>query len=427
MSNLDMKTSRYATSRQKACQHCSVAKAKCDRNITGCSRCAKRKVPCVYLRTCPSKDKSPSQGEPSPQSPDSIPDSLVPSLGGLPPDSHSEAWTLPWAQPMGQHENIYTAPSSTHPLQSISAKDAELDFSNLELFCPINTDEITTRWMNPYIPVPGQTIKQYPPSVSNFISRILKSYAAVAARGRGTLPFIHPSQISGDPTGSPLTTCLSLIRICETPLPGTEGTAATILQREMETIMACHESYKDLSLLSAFQAYLIYCLALFFKLDQGPQSQLRSAMMNLQTLAHLSSTQGLMCVADQERTRPRWEEWIVTETKRRTLYVMYLFDSVLSAQEALPTFLATELHGLPASSSNSLWLARSRSEWEQEYNIHLAEWTDKSLSIDELWPVPADMDEPEIAKRSSRVDHWLEEIDEFGTMLYAVTSCTHGG
>lgn len=423
-----MKTSRYASSRQKACQHCSVAKAKCDRKVTGCSRCAKRKVPCVYPQTCPSNDKSPSQGEPSPQSPDSIPDSLIPSFGGLPPDSHSEAWTLPWAQPIGRREHVHTALSSTHPLNTISSKGAGLDFSNLELFCPINTDEITTRWMNPYIPVPGQAIKQYPPGVSNFISRKLKSYAAVAARGRGKLPFIHPSQLSEEQAAnSPLTTCLSLIRICETPLPGSEGTAAMVLQKEMENIMECHESYNELSVLGAFQAYLIYYLVLFFKLDQRPYNQLRSAMMNLQTLAHFSSKQGLMCVADQGHTRPRWEEWIITETKRRTLYVMYLFDSVLSTQEALPTFLATELLGLPASASKSLWHARSRSEWEREYNIHLAEWTDKSLTIDELWPVPPDMDEPDIARRSRRVDHWLEEIDEFGTMLYAVTSCTHGG
>ncbi|KAJ5525644.1 hypothetical protein N7494_012294 [Penicillium frequentans] len=422
-----MKTSRYATSRQKACQHCSVAKAKCDRKATGCSRCAKRKIPCVYPQTRSSKEKSPSQGGPSPQSPDSIPDSLVPSFCGLPPDSHSEAWTEPWAQPVGQREHIRTASSNTLTSNPISFKKTELDFSNLELFCPINTDEITTRWMNPYIPVPGQTIKQYPSGVSSFISRILKSYTAVAARGRGTLPFVHPSQISEQPASSPLTTCLSLIKICETPLPGSEGTAAMVLQREMGNIMECHESYNELSLLGAFQAYLIYCLALFFKLHQGPQNQLRSAMMNLQTLAHLSSKQGLMCVADQDRTRPKWEEWIVTETKRRTLYVMYLFDSVLSTQEALPTFLATELLGLPSSASKLLWHARSRSEWEREYNIHLAEWTDKSLTIDELWPVPPDMDAPDIARRSRRVDHWLEEIDEFGTMLYAVTSCTHGG
>jgi len=60
------------------------------------------------------------------------------------------------------------------------------------------------------------------------------------------------------------------------------------------------------------------------------------------------------------------------------------------------------------------------------YNIHLAQWMDGGLCIDELWPIPANLDETGISERRSRVDEWLQNIDEFGTMLYAVTSCTHG-
>ena len=149
-------------------------------------------------------------------------------------------------------------------------------------------------------------------------------------------------------------------------------------------------------------------------------------MINLQELAHASSRQGLVCAADQKRARPSWEEWIVTETKRRTLYVMYLFDSILSAHEGLPTYLGTELEGLPAPASKSLWQAKTRSDWERAYNIHLAEWTERSLSIDELWPVPEGFTESETATRQMRIDRWLEDVDEFGTMLFAVVSCTHG-
>src|ERR1700752_1727140 len=45
-----MKTSRYSTSRQKACQQCSNAKARCDRNSGNgrCVRCAQRGLPCAY-------------------------------------------------------------------------------------------------------------------------------------------------------------------------------------------------------------------------------------------------------------------------------------------------------------------------------------------------------------------------------------------
>lgn len=302
----------------------------------------------------------------------------------------------------------------------------DLDFSRLELTCPIDADAITNRWLNPYIPHPEQTVKEYPASVTRFIYRILKSYAAMAARGRGTLPFLHPIQIKHQATGSPLATCLSLVRISENPLPGSESAATLVLQREMESIAALRENYDDMSLLAAFQAYLIYTMVLFFRLSQGPSSFFRGAMMNLQELACSASRRGLVCAADEHHARPRWEEWIVAETKRRTLYVMYLFDSVLSAQENLPTFLGVELRGLPAPASKTLWEAHNRNDWEKEFNNFLAEWTERGLTIDELWPIPADYGEPAIARRQSRVDHWLESLDEYGTMMFAVTGCTHG-
>lgn len=392
---------------------------------------------CVYTKP----QNSSQQALHGPQSPVSLPDAVFENVGihvstttqqtrpGMNDSEHElgghELNMLPLdvALPHAQAPNLKQL--ETNPL--LVPEYAGLDFSNLDLFCPIDVDGITTRWMNPYIPVPGQKIKQYPTGVNVYIYRVLKSYATIAARGRGIPPFVHPSQISGSPAGSPLTTCLSLIRICANPIPGSEATVMVVIQREMEAIMQWHTEYDDVSLLAAFQAYLIYCLIMFFKLNQTPDNQLRPAMINLQTIAHLSCKNGLMCVADQHHARPRWEEWIVTETKRRSLYVVYLFDSVLSTQEDVPTFLGTELTGLPSTASKSLWQAQSRGIWEKEYNLHLAEWTERGLTIDELWPIPDDMDDMSVEERRRRVDHWLEDIDEFGTMMYAVTACTHGG
>jgi hypothetical protein len=302
-----------------------------------------------------------------------------------------------------------------------------LDFSCLELVCPINAGEISNRWLNAYIPITGQTTKAYPVSITSFIYRILKSYAAVAVHGRAIPPFVHSSEMMALATCPPLSTCLSLVRICERPLPGSEVVTAEILQREMNNLYELRGTYDDLALLAAFQAYLIYAMVLFFRLNQVSDTFLRQAMMNLQEIACISSQGGLVCIAEQQQARPRWEPWIVAEAKRRTLYTMYLFDSVLSAHDDLPTFLGTELQGLPAPSNKALWESQSRHSWETVYNMYLAEWMDGGLCIDELWPIPADLDERGTSQRRNRVDEWLQNIDEFGTMLYAVTSCTHGG
>ncbi|KAI5922176.1 MFS general substrate transporter [Camillea tinctor] len=292
----------------------------------------------------------------------------------------------------------------------------------LELFSPINVSDISNRWLNSFVDAPGQKIKEYPATITAFVYRILKSYASVAVRGRGVPPFIHSSQISGSYIRSPLSTCLSLVRVCENSLPGSEDAVARVLQSEMGSIYEQHRVYDEMTLLAAFQAYLIYSMVLFFRLGQVSSSFLRQAMTSLQDLACSSSRQGVMCTAERVNARPRWEAWIVAESKRRSLYIMYLFDSALSAQDGLPTFLGTELQGLPTSSNKSLWKAETRHEWETAYNIHLADWAEGGLRIDELWPIPEDLDEQGIFKRRNRVDRWLENVDEFGTMLYAITS-----
>lgn len=433
-----MKSTRYATSRQKACQQCSVAKARCDRKERCCSRCAQRGLSCVYVNNTggpvpfsssfarssggpllsPERDDVSTQGTPQDPPTPSIHPALADSRSIVEfspsiPAAAAIRPQLPVTQPSGP---VFTAPALPPDI---------LEFSNLDLVCPINAEEISNRWLNAYIPIPGQSVKNYPPTVSAFIYRILKSYTGMAIHGRGFPPFVHVSQLTG--LSQPLATCLSIIRICDRPLLGSENVTAEILQREMNNLYDRRETYDDFSLLSAFQAFLMYTMVLFFRLSQGTNPFLRQAMMNLQELACVTSRRGLMCVSEQQRTRPKWESWIIAEAKRRTLYTMYLFDSVLSSEDGLPTFLGTELEGLPAAASRALWFAQTRRDWEAAYNMHLAEWVEGSLCIDELWPIPETLSEALIAKRRYRVDNWLENLDEFGIMLYTVTSCTHGG
>ncbi|RVD82303.1 uncharacterized protein DFL_006733 [Arthrobotrys flagrans] len=402
-----MKTTRYSVSRQRACQSCSNAKAKCDRKAEICSRCATRGLSCVYPSSTPAVTQNitnaTSEAEINLQT--------------------SDSKTIPI-------DNIFLDLSSTASVSSLPPGNPNpniptLDFSNLELICPINADDINMRWMRTYIPLPEQIPKVYSPATMTFIRRILKSYSAITVRSRGVPPFIHPLQMTVKST-SPLATCLSLVRICDNLLPGSDEAVAGVLMREMQYIYMQRTTYDDMTLLSAFQAYLIYSMVLFFQLGRATDSFLRQAVIALQELACSSSRHGLLCLAEQIPARPKWEAWIVTEAKRRTLYTMYLFDSVLSAQDGLPVYLGTELKGLPAPGSKTLWQAQARHDWETIYDLHLADWGGETFRIDMLWPVFAASDDAEVVKKRNRTDRWLENLDEFGTMIYAVTSSTHG-
>ncbi|KAJ0109767.1 hypothetical protein J7T55_004316 [Diaporthe amygdali] len=442
-----MKTSRYATSRQKACQHCITSKAKCDRRPERCGRCTLRGLNCTYpqerVRTPTAAPGSPQlsphaatvnpggsrvssfgpppkpqQHNPDVQAPATPATSVLASEGpcdGKSPGVNSAAgpaMSTPAWPSVSVHSN------SPHPDSTTTTAHGDL-----ELCCPINADDIASRWLNPYVPIPGQEVKEYPGHIKAFIPKILASYASVAVRGRGFPPFVHPAQLQPLLARPPLSTCLGLVRICEKLLPGSEGAAADVIQREMSILYEQHASMDDgLTLLSAFQAHLLYSMVLFFRLGHLAGQSLRRAMMDLQDIASLCSRRGLVCLAEQQRARPRWESWIIAEAKRRTLYTMYLFDSVLSTQEGLPTFRGNELQGLPAPTGKYLWEAQTQRDWETAYNTHLADWADSGLRLDELWPAPSWLDESSLVERRKRVDQWLDDVDGFGTMIYAVSS-----
>jgi hypothetical protein len=194
----------------------------------------------------------------------------------------------------------------------------------------------------------------------------------------------------------------------------------------MARLLDQQPSYDDIGLLAAFQAYLIYSMVIFFRLGQEARPSLQQAMMNLQSLACSSCRGGLMCSEEQRGDRPKWEHWVAAEAKRRTLLTMYLFDSLLLTEDGLPTYLGKELTGLPAPAGRALWEAQTRHNWTARYNVHLTEWISGYLRIEELWSLADDEEDGIVEDRRRRVDLWLEGLDGFGTVIYAVTCSTHG-
>jgi len=176
-----------------------------------------------------------------------------------------------------------------------------------------------------------------------------------------------------------------------------------------------------MDLLAAFQSYITYAMMAYFSSDGGALVD-RQVIINLQDFGCDISSRGLVCPGELSHTRPDWESWIIASTKRRCLFTMYLFDNIFCTQHNLPTFLGEELASLPVPASKILWEISSRDQWEREYNSFLSAWDGGGLTIDELWPAPLGR----IEVRRKRVDRWLETVDEFGMMLFAVTSVTHG-
>ena len=450
-----MKSPRYAASRQKACQACAAAKAKCDRRPERCSRCTTRDLACNY----PGRQMGDQNGS---RSSDAV---GVSYMGIISPIRNSTGSDGDGPSP-GSSAATGT-PSRAEDDSSSYPSLSDLSVASGDLVCPISADGISIRWMNAYVPTsPGQMTKTYLPATIAFIRQMLKAYAGMAIHGK-LPPFIHPAQLENagplpasasharHTSSDAILICLSLARICDTgsnAIPMNESAsaaaasaAASVIKREMDRLYVLVKQWQSQSIapggdylvsLAILQAYLLYALILFFHLEHQADPFLRQAMVALQEIACTSARHGLVC--SPREPRPSRMAWVVAEAKRRTLYTMYLFDSVLSTHDGFATYLGVELRGLPAPSSKALWQARSVAEWTQAYSAFVKEWaTDMTpteskdvsghgLCIDELWAPPVGTDSARLARRRRRVDQWLEGIDEYGAMLYAITSCTHG-
>ncbi|KIW34906.1 uncharacterized protein PV07_01648 [Cladophialophora immunda] len=254
-----------------------------------------------------------------------------------------------------------------------------------------------------------------------FVTRVFKSYPRMFLT-ENLPPFIHWTQ-NAFRIAEPLANCMNIARMWVAQTPESAAMVPSLssgdprLKRGKQRAFSGH-----LELLAILQGYLLYAIMLFSSANAASLVE-QDIMIKLQDLAGDLASRGTLCPAETTSSRPDWESWIVASAKRRTLFATYLFDNLVNFSVGSPSFVAVELTGLPAPASKTLWNARDRQSWSTAYNQQLGLWSDGELLINDLWPqhdpIPAPM-------RQKKIDNWLSSVDEFGMMLYAVTTHTYG-
>lgn len=386
-----------APPRRKACDACASAKVRCDRSAT-CARCLARGLNCQY----PSR----SHTQAAVQHPEPIDHfNESPCSGGHVSESVS-ASTISYT---------LQSPSVSNRLSPVPQAST--------LICgDIDASAIRNRWLKPYLTDDNDQRKSLPPSTTVYIREVLRSYVSMVASDCRLPPFIHHSQVSGDFTSLPLSNCFGLLRVLSVRAAVSTEFTSDLLTREMSSIQDKHATYDDKTLLGAFQAYLLYSMALYFRCGQ---TVLPDNVTTLQQLASMTISQGAT-MTTQPWSSPDWNLWVLAEAKRRTTLTMYLFDNLLCATDDLPMFVATELSGMSAPAPRSLWDAASLVVWQRDYNAYLDACDGVVLQINELWSSPPGFSADQARRRRERVGAWLQRVDEYGTMLFAVTTSTHG-
>ncbi|RAK73487.1 Zn(II)2Cys6 transcription factor domain-containing protein [Aspergillus fijiensis CBS 313.89] len=405
--------------RKKACQSCTKSKVRCSLERPTCSRCKSLGRVCEYY-TAPESSHTSPQTE----------DLENPGSRGLAELQPSTSFAMPIALP----SYLDSSPGRVTPIrerrhrQVGSAKDERphVDFIKIDLVPASGVESIRDRWLRPYILPPlgrDEVPKVYHPFTLQYISRVLATYPRFMLKDRKAPPIIHHSQVSGENLPQALANCYSLVRMWENAVSGSEAMVINMIEMEMERLSNELPSQHDYNLLSTFQAYLIYSVMLYFSPRlAAPAAVTDKVMITLMELAFRTARNGFFCVAELSHSRPSWESWIVVASKRRAIFAMYLFCSVYNSDRLLPNFIADEVRGVFAPEGRSLWEAPDRETWEREYDRHLLTWEDGMLEISELW---RSADTGTVEQRE-RIERWLQTVDEFGMLLFGVTTHIHG-
>ncbi|KAI1608583.1 hypothetical protein EDD36DRAFT_104211 [Exophiala viscosa] len=390
-------TPRTPVPRKKSCNNCSKAKVRCDLGRPACTRCKKRGGYCEYV------DAKDSEQEVSSST------------------TQDEYNSIDGSTSVLNQAQYNAVPLMLGTVLSTPAPAEILDFENVQLVRTVDDYRIRARWLESVLPSAHQTPKDFAPTTMAFVSDVFKSYPGIFLAENSLPPFIHWAQVSGKMCEA-LANCMNLARMWETQAGGTEAMVCGIIEKEMARLFQQETHCSDLELLATLQAYLLLTIMLFFTSRSGTNFIEQDTIIRLQELAGDVANKGTLCLAETNGARPDWESWIIASAKRRTLFATYLFDNLVSFTLGSPSFIATELASLPAPASKRLWNAQTRLSWNATYNQQLSQCADGELLISHLWPSP-DSGTPE---QQRKVRRWLSSVDEFGIMLYSVTSHTYG-
>jgi hypothetical protein len=169
---------RYSRSRQKACNACSAAKTRCVSAAERCARCEQKNIECVWPTDIPSNQDRSTEGS-----------MMSPAVGVisfrelLPAPPTKENPRSPPNSETTARGSLASEPSAASLYAiSVVASEHSLDFSRLDMACPIDATDISNRWLKAYVPDPSHKAKQYSGPITVFIYRMLKSFAATVGK-----------------------------------------------------------------------------------------------------------------------------------------------------------------------------------------------------------------------------------------------------
>lgn len=439
------KSKSRGRSRKKACLNCTKAKTHCNSAYPNCARCVAKDLSCRYERPPISRASDVAQStsldeteEPTLISNLSRDLSLESPMQLVQVDSSTDE--LPLASNFDCLDSTYDVPylydtslSEAASLQNTRGP-SPLSYSEPKS-CPdfSNTEVVDTLTFERLFPKPPKafdlrTMRNHQFSLNRkYMLCTLRSYPFMMIPGKTqTLPaFIHPQSLGykrkndrflNNRLLSPLENCLAIVQMWSVKNKANARLIWRTIRMEQERVLAEISQYDDWNTVAALQAITIYIL---LRLSENDDDVTDFDLPLIRTMIKVAlRTSGIeMRHLYSHKGSPTWESWVLAESLLRTLIVLFLIDILFNFSSLLHPYKCdgSELLGKALPCGRHLWYASSRAEWEREYT---RQGVGKQLTYGDLVNNKLGTD--------GALDSWLEQLDDFGTLVRAAASLKDG-
>ncbi|KAK3623535.1 hypothetical protein LTR22_024342 [Elasticomyces elasticus] len=242
---------------------------------------------------------------------------------------------------------------------------------------PMDHDLSPTSSRSPFIracPSTGSQIGR------TFLLQNIKSYATALVT-KNLPAFVHSTSLPpqdpspcqaptcATPPPSPtLEICRSIVSLYTTKTPATSSFVWRTVTMEKDRFMNEHVDGDEWTVLYMLQAITVYVLLRIFDEDSFSvefDRELTRAMTEI--MVHADQWR-LVCGAEIEGRRPEWKEWLLVESKRRTVTVLFILHLLFDIKSEGRAKSKVGLSVLPLPAHKQLWEATTEGEWIEKYD-----------------------------------------------------------
>ena len=166
------------------------------------------------------------------------------------------------------------------------------------------------------------------------------------------------------------------------------------------------------------QASTIYIFLRIFSEDSFPIDFDNDLIQTMTSIAIKSEKSGFLCTSEVSSELPPWSEWILMESKRRTVTLLFIIHLLFDINPGQRAKALSGLSQLPLPAYKSIWQAMTESEWTKHYSDWLRGREGRpALSYGDMLYVGKIGKTGGEDPRLNDLNAWYANVDAFGILI----------